>query len=151
MIWIPVFVASAAIIAWGWTLQARTNLAAPLIIFFIAGFSLSGSTSILNTLLVDLYPQSPATVTASLNICRGSATAGGTAVIQYVIDAMGLGWTFTLLGLLSLGFSPLLWVVMKWGPKWREQRYVRLEKEKEVKVQKKAQRLAEKSVDKNVG
>ena len=148
MIWVPVFVASAAIVAWGWTLQARTTLAAPLIVFFVAGFSLSGATGILNTLLVDLYPQSPATVTASFNVCRCLLSATGTAIIQHLIDAMGLGWTFTLLGLLSLGLSPLLLVVMKWGPKWREERYLRQEKEKEVKT-KRTKKSSEKPAAEN--
>lgn len=95
----------------------------------------------LNTLLVDLYPESPATVTASLNVCRCSMSAAGTAIIQFMIDAMGLGWSFTLLGLVLLALSPLLWVVIKSGPKWREQRYVRQDKQKAAKEEKKAGRL----------
>jgi len=131
VVWYPMFLGTGTLIAWGWALQARTSLAAPLIVLFFAGFFLSGSLAMLSTLLVDLYPQNPATATAALNLIRCSMSAAGTAVIQYIIDAMGIGWCYTFLGLVTMAFSPCLWVVMKWGPKWREERFLTELKKKE--------------------
>lgn len=51
---------------------------------------------------------------------------------------MGYGWTWTFLGLLSLASSPLLWVQLKYGPKWREQRAVRVERKKQAENKAKA-------------
>lgn len=129
--WYPMFLGSSCIVAWGWTLQARVSLAAPLVVLFCAGFFLSGCISLLSTLLVDLYPQHPATAMAASNLTRCSIGAVATAVVQYMIDAMGLGWCYTFFGLLAMTSSSCLWVVVKWGPGWREARFVREEKKAE--------------------
>lgn len=47
--------------------------------------------------------------------------------------AMGTGWAFTLIGALYLVLSPMLWVVMRWGPQWREQRRVKDEERRRHK------------------
>ena len=130
VVFYPVALAVAMIVAWGWTLHARTTLAAPLIVSFFGGLGFSAATSMVTTLLVDLYPKSPSTASAAGNLTRCTMSAAGTAVIQYMIDTMGVGWCYTFLGLVVLAFSPLLWVVMKWGPGWREERSLR-EEEKE--------------------
>jgi MFS family permease len=131
VIWLPASIGGACMIAWGWVLAAKTSLAAPLIILFVGGGTISGTMTMQQALLIDLYPQSPATVTAALNVCRCLLSAGGTSVIQYMIDAMGLGWCYTFVGLVIIAFTPLSAVVVKWGPKWREQRFLRVERRKQ--------------------
>jgi hypothetical protein len=53
------------IIAFGWFLNFRVHLAAPTTILFAMGLSLTGSFNTVSTLLVDLYPSTAATATAS--------------------------------------------------------------------------------------
>ena len=125
VIWYHLILGCCTVTAWGWSLQARTTLAAPLIVLFFSSFFLSGALAMLSTLLVDLYPQNPATATAALNLSRCLMSAAGTAVTQYIIDAMGIRWCYGFLGLLTIAFSPCLWVVMRWGSAWREERFVR--------------------------
>ncbi|KAK4097399.1 MFS general substrate transporter, partial [Parathielavia hyrcaniae] len=60
----------AAVICYGWVLQAETNLAGPLVLLFVVGLCVTGSFGILNTLLVDLYPEAPATAVAANNLVR---------------------------------------------------------------------------------
>ena len=134
VVWPTALVGEASVIAWGWVLAARTNLAAPLIVLFFGGATISGTMAMQQALLIDLYPQSPATVTAALNVCRCLLSAGGTSVIQYMIDAMGLGWCYTFVGLVLIAFTPLTAVVVKWGPKWREERFLRGERRKQEKL-----------------
>ena len=143
----PLALGISFFIAWGWVVQARTNLAGPLVVLFFHGVFSSAVFSMLTTLIVDLYPQSPSTATAALNLVRCLLSAVGTAVIQLIIDAMGLGWCFTFLALLVLAASPGLWVVRKWGPKWREQRFVRELKKKEGQHQELADQSGEPSQD----
>jgi len=131
VIWLPALIGGACMIAWGWVLAAKTSLAAPLVILFIGGGTISGAMAMQQALLIDLYPQSPATVTAALNVCRCLLSAGGTSVIQYMIDAMGLGWCYTFVGLVLIAFTPLSVVVVKWGPQWREERFLRVERQKQ--------------------
>ncbi|OJD35229.1 major facilitator superfamily transporter [Diplodia corticola] len=139
IIWAPLVIGSLSTLVWGWVLRAQTSLAAPLVILFIGGAMLSGTMSMLMTLLVDLYPQRASTAMAGLNLCRCSMSATGTASVEYIIRAWGLGWTYTFLGLLMLvgSIAPLAVVVWK-GPRWREDRFLRMErKEKKDKEERK--------------
>ena len=115
----------AAVICYGWVLQAETNPAGPLVLLFVIGLCVTGSFSILNTLLVDLYPEAPATAVAANNLVRCLFGAAGTAFIESMLSAMGRGWTYTFWALILVVFSPLLWVLTVKGPRWREQRRVR--------------------------
>lgn len=109
-------------IGYGWALDARASLAVPLVLHFIIGLTITGSFSILNTLLVDLYPEAPATAVAANNLYRCTFGAAATAFIESMLAACGRGWTFTFLALLCAAVLPLVWLVVQKGPKWREQR-----------------------------
>lgn len=128
LMWPWTGLAVAMIITWGWVVDSGANLAAPLVILFFSGLGLSGPVSILTTLLVDLYPMNPGRVSSSFNLTRASISGVGTAVVQYIIDAWGYGYTYLFLGLVVLAASPSVLIVRKWGPKWREERYQRFER-----------------------
>lgn len=124
-VYFSVTIGVAATIAYGWVLQAETNLAGPLVLVFLIGLCITGSFSILSTLIVDLYPEKPATAIAANNLARCLVGAGGTAVIETMLNAMGRGWCYTFLALVVALFSPILFISTKWGPGWREERRVR--------------------------
>ena len=133
VVWPLLALACPAILCYGWVLSRNANLAAPLILQFILGVTGPGVFSTLSVLLVDLYPQSPATATAANNLCRCLTGAAATAVIGQMIQAMGRGWCYTFVGLVSGAASPILLAVTKWGPKWREERRLRPEKAEKEK------------------
>ena len=114
-----------AVAGYGWTLQARASLAVPLVIQFIIGLCIPGSFCILNTLIVDLYPEAPGTATAANNVVRCLMGAAGTAVIESMITGMGQGWCFTFLALVLAALAPILWVVENRGQRWRKERAAR--------------------------
>ncbi|MCJ1335507.1 hypothetical protein MMC09_000778 [Bachmanniomyces sp. S44760] len=128
IIWPLLYVGIAAILAYGWTLDRAAPLAAPLILQFVVGVTLTASFNVLSTMLVDFYPQSPATATAANNLVRCWMGAAGTAVIIQMIEAMGRGWCFTFIAAVVFLASPCLWVLTRFGPGWREERRVRLER-----------------------
>ncbi|KAH8913032.1 MFS general substrate transporter [Coniochaeta sp. PMI_546] len=74
-----------ALICYGWVLNAETSLPGPLVLLFVIGLCVTGSFSILSTLVVDLYPEAPATAVAANNLFRCMFGAGGTAVIETVL------------------------------------------------------------------
>jgi MFS family permease len=115
----------AAVICYGWVLQAELNLAGPLVLLFVIGLCVTGSFSILNTLIVDLYPEAPATAVAANNLVRCLFGAAGTAFIESMLRALGRGWTYTFWALVLAVFSPILWLLTVRGPGWREERRVR--------------------------
>ncbi len=128
IMWPWALLAVAMIIAWGWVVDRSPSLAGPLVVLFFAGAGCSAPVSILSTLLVDLYPMNPGRVSSTFNLTRAALSAVGTAVVQYIIDAWGYGFTYLFLGLLVAAASPSMWIVLRWGPKWREERYLRFER-----------------------
>jgi MFS family permease len=116
-----------ATLGYGWAMDAEAHLAVPLVMMFFAGLALTAAFNTLSVLVVDLYPQNPATAAAANNLVRCLMGAGATAIVLYMINAMGRGWCFTFIALVLLVLSPLLWVLQKRGPQWREARRVRKE------------------------
>ena len=125
--------ACATLVAYGWTLSRNAPLAAPLVLQFILGFCLTATFNSLSVILVDLYPQSPATAAAGNNFMRCLMGAGATALIDIMIYRMGRGWCFTFIGLVCAGTSPLLLLELKFGRGWREERRVRIEQKERKK------------------
>lgn len=128
-----VYISTASMIAYGWLLHFRTNLAGPCIFLFILGYTLIAAFNSLNILIVDFYRKSPATATAATNLVRCLLGAGASAIVIPMIDAMGTGWAYTLSALVWVAFSPVLWLLVKHGPRWRKERN---EKEEKMKVDK---------------
>ena len=131
--WPLLYVGQAALLCYGWVLEKNARLAAPMILLFVMGFCLTGAFNVMGVLLIDLYPLSPATATAANNLMRCVMGAAGTAVIIQMISAMGRGWCFTFITAVIFVTSPLLFILMEMGPKWREDRRVRVEKHKTEK------------------
>ncbi|MCJ1294364.1 hypothetical protein MMC34_005922 [Xylographa carneopallida] len=128
-------VGGACIAGYGWVLQRGAPLPAPLALQFAMGVALTGAFNVLSLLLVDLFPEKPATATAANNLVRCLMGAVGTAVVVQMVEGLGPGWCFVVAAGWVVGGSPVLWVVGRWGPGWREERRVRgerkVEKERE--------------------
>ncbi|KAL8958541.1 MAG: hypothetical protein Q9193_004421 [Seirophora villosa] len=115
-IWYYVSVSTICTVGYGWTLETRT---------------------VCNTLVVDLHPDRPATASAAVSITRCSAAAVGVSILQFMLDGLGPGWTFTLFGALGASTLPMLWFEYQWGMKWRTERLgKRTERTKEEKEKK---------------
>lgn len=91
----------------------------PLILQFVIGLCPVSSYNLLCIRLVDLSPASPATVTSANNLMRCLFRAGGAAIIIQKIKAMGRGWCITFIAAVLVLTSPMLWVEVKWDPRWR--------------------------------
>lgn len=118
---------SMTVIAFGWFLDFGIHLAAPTTILFFMGLGLTGSFNTVSTLLVDLYPHTAATATAANNVVRCLLGAGATALVNPMLTAMGRGWCFTFIALVMMSTSSFLVVVIRFGPKWREERRLKQE------------------------
>ncbi|THX08669.1 MFS general substrate transporter [Aureobasidium pullulans] len=131
--WPLVVVGDAALLCYGWVMHVETNLAAPLVLLFFIGLCLTGAFNCNSVMLIDLYPLSPSTATAANNLVRCFMGAGGTAIIIIMIESMGRGWCFTFIAAVVMLFSPILWVLEKYGQGWRNARTQRLEEEQAKK------------------
>lgn len=128
-----IFIGTGACIGYGWALERQVSVAVPLVLSFFIGLCITWPFQIMNLLIVDSYPGAPATATAANNLVRCLTGAAATASIEPIIRGIGRGWAFTLLALLFTIPSPVLWVIMKNGPKWRKQRILEMMEETEKK------------------
>lgn len=121
-------VGSAAVIAYGWALHMQTTVAVPLVMLFIIGMTVPTSFNALTTLIVDIFPEAPATAAAANNLVRCLFGAIATSVIDFMLQGMGIGGCFTFLASLMIISIPWLWVIQSRGPRWRA------EKEKAIEL-----------------
>ena len=115
----------ASVIGYGWVLEAETHVAVPLTLTFAIGTFVTTAFNVLGTLIIDLYPEAPATATAANNLVRCLMGAAATAVIELMLKSMGRGWCFTFLACLIIVCMPLLRIVERCGPQWRAERLQR--------------------------
>ncbi|TVY56693.1 Itaconate transport protein [Lachnellula cervina] len=120
-------ISTATLIGYGWVVKTRAHFSILLVLQFIQGFWGTCFYTIFNTLLVDIFPESPATASASASIVRCAMAATGVAILQPLLSSLGRGWYFTILGLWSGGFGVAAVLLIRWkGMQWRIRR---LEKE----------------------
>ncbi|KAH7169908.1 multidrug resistance protein [Dactylonectria macrodidyma] len=126
VIWIPMAITCATVAGLGWVLHYKQHLAAPIVLLFVAGLVMQMDFSIYNTLLVDKNHRTPAAAQASSNVVRCTMAAVAMAFLQDLIDAVGVGWIFTLLaGLCAISLS-LFVLDYHRGTAWRQRSLTRL-------------------------
>ncbi|KAL4814953.1 major facilitator superfamily domain-containing protein [Aspergillus spinulosporus] len=111
--------ASLSLITYGWVIQTRQSLAAALTLQALIGLSGTPLLRIIYTLLIDLYPAQAVATQGAADLVRCWLGALFAAVIDYMLEGMGWGWSFTLLGLNMAVVLPLVGLVYVRGPRWR--------------------------------
>ena len=121
-IWLWSSLECASVLIFGWTLRYHVHISVPIICTFVLGWAATSIMGVVTTFMVDIFPKQAASATAALNMCRCLMAAGGTAAALPLVNAIGVGWTFTLvvgMMLLSLGFVVLQ---LKFGSRRRLKR-----------------------------
>lgn len=111
----------ASILMFGWSIQfpAHVHIAVPIVSTFITGWTAISTVSMVTTYLVDIFPESSAAASASLNLARCLCAAGGTSFIVPMIDAIGVGPAFSVCAgvqFLAAGLPLIQW---KFAGPWR--------------------------------
>jgi MFS family permease len=127
-----IYMACVAILIYSWVMEYRTNIAGPVITLFLTGHTVTGAFSSLNTLIVDINPESPATAVAAGNLVRCLMGAGAVAAAVPVVEKIKFGWTGTVVAIVWAVSSPALWAVMRWGHKWRKEKAAKLKAKEDV-------------------
>ncbi|KAI7854746.1 major facilitator superfamily domain-containing protein [Circinella umbellata] len=138
-VWIQMVICQIIIITYGWTLHVQAHLAVPLVLQFIGGASIASVMNVCQTLVIDLFPGKGATITATSNLVRSIFGAIATATIQPGIDRVGLGWLFSIIGLILTLTNSFIPILIKFGPSWWSKRVERREREAQRQQQKKKQ------------
>lgn len=117
------FVSIAVMVGYGWSITYHVHVAVPLILQVFQGFLATWFIQSFSALLVDAFPEMPSTAAAAGNIMRCALSAVAVAVLQPLVDILGKGWFFTMLGLISgVGGLAAQTALRRWGLKWRKAR-----------------------------
>ncbi|KAJ7354428.1 MFS general substrate transporter [Mycena albidolilacea] len=105
------FVASCA--AYGWCIERRVSIAGPLV-FLVVGLFTMAIMNAAQTLILDLVPSQ----SLPNNLVRCALSAAFVAVIQPILSALGAEWTYVLLAGMCVVVSPLIYIVIRIGPRY---------------------------------
>ncbi|KAI4217248.1 MAG: hypothetical protein LQ351_000557 [Letrouitia transgressa] len=121
--WLILGLSSCAWIGYGWALEKPAHVSVPLILQFVHGVFCTCILQTFNALLVDIFPKNPSAAATSGNITRCALSALYVALLQPLIDAIGRGWYFTLLGTISgLVGGLAVFLLQAHGRQWRSKR-----------------------------
>ena len=72
------------------------------------------------TMLTEFMPRKSSAGVAVNNFVRNIFSCIGGVVTQPLITAIGNGWLFTGVGVITAGSSVVVWAMRRYGPRWRE-------------------------------
>ncbi|ORX81673.1 MFS general substrate transporter [Basidiobolus meristosporus CBS 931.73] len=128
-LWINVIPIQVITLLYGWMLHIRAPLAVVLMLQFFMGAASTSMMNVFQTLVVDLFPSKSASITATNNFVRCLLGATATVTIEPGIRGVGVGWIFTIVGLICIVSNLLIIVLLKFGNQWRQERMARLAKQ----------------------
>ncbi|RHZ75967.1 hypothetical protein Glove_208g203 [Diversispora epigaea] len=118
--WLGVIGIPISFLAYGWFIQWRLHIILPLITMFFGGLSTYLVFNSTSTYLVDAFPGRSASAIAVSNFLRGISAAFSSLISIPLEDALGIGWTYTLLVVITLFSTSCLILVYFRGKVWRE-------------------------------
>ena len=125
--WYLLAILTGTLIGYGWALEQHSHVSIPLLLQFIQGFVGTSIYTVFNTLLVDVFPESPSTAAAAASISRCALAASGVAAVQPLVGVLGRGWYFTALAIVTGGVGlVVVGMIRQTGAKWRRERVARV-------------------------
>lgn len=121
------------LIGYGWCVRYQVHMAAAIIFLFFNGLSIGCIFSIVQVLLVDWLPGRGASVTGCNNLVRCLSGAVGTAIINFVLDALRPGWTFTLAALITTITAPVAWWIDRGAASWQQSRKEKQQQQQQIR------------------
>jgi len=119
-VWFGSILVPLAYFSFGWLLENGVYIVYPLIAMFLGGFGTLMAFNPTSTYLVESYPTRSASVVALNNFMRALVAGSMSALAAPLSDAVGIGWTFTLMASGNVLTMFFLILVYRNGKKWRE-------------------------------
>lgn len=117
--WLGALVYPAALIWYGWTIEKGTFWLVPAIANFFYGVGSMLIFAMATTMLTEFMPEKSSSGVAVNNFVRNIFSCIGAVLGVPLINAIGNGWLFTILGLWAISSSAVIWAMRKFGPQWR--------------------------------
>lgn len=120
-IWLAASMYPAAMIWFGWTAHNGVHWIVPCIANFFFGCGSMLVFGAVTTMLTEFMPHRSSSGVAVNNFVRNIFSCVGTIVAQPLINAMGIGWLCTMIGLFAWITGNLaIWMLKRNATKWRE-------------------------------
>ncbi|KAI0009461.1 MFS general substrate transporter [Xylariaceae sp. FL0662B] len=117
----PLILSTVVTAAWGWALELKAPVGVVCVLVFLLGLGLVGTVSTFNALIADVRPGKTSAAAAANNIIKFLLSAAMAAAIEPLIIAVKPGKAFSIIAVLYVIFSPLLFLLMKKGMQWRKE------------------------------
>lgn len=117
------------LILYGWAAQSGWHWMVACVANFFFGLGSMIIFSVATTMLTEFMPKKSTSGVAVNNLIRNILACVGGVVGQPLIEAIGNGWLFTILGVVCLVSVAVVWAMRKFGPRWREEMTRKLDKE----------------------
>lgn len=122
---VPIFAGlqCLSVMLFGWTVQysSHVHISIPIISSFITGWTAVSNQSIVTTYLVDVFYDSSAAASASLNMARCCLAAGGSSFVMPMVNGVGCGVAFTICVAAQICASAGLVIQLRYGGLWRNE------------------------------
>ncbi|KAI6354564.1 hypothetical protein MCOR25_008548 [Pyricularia grisea] len=127
--WLAAALYPSALIMFGWTIDKGLYWAVPSVASLLFGLSSMLIFSAATTMLTEFMPSRSSSGIAVNNFVRNIFSCIGTVIAQPLINAMGVGWLCTMVGLLALILSlGSVYTLKRFGSKWRKEMDLKLVK-----------------------
>ncbi|KAB2578827.1 Major facilitator superfamily [Lasiodiplodia theobromae] len=119
--WLGAALFPAALVWYGWTAQKGVFWLCPMIANFFFGIGSMLIFAMATTMLTEFMPKKASNGIALNNFVRNIFSCVGSVVAQPLISAIGNGWLFTGLAVISFVWgSTCIWAMMKFGERMRK-------------------------------
>ncbi|KAL7271505.1 hypothetical protein RUND412_005735 [Rhizina undulata] len=117
--WIAGILFPCALLWYGWVVQNGVMWVGAMFATFTFGFGSMLIFSMATTMLTEFVPGRSSSMVAVNNFMRNIFSCIGGVVAEPIINSIGNGWLFTIMGCLGLLSMSVLWVMHQYGPRWR--------------------------------
>ncbi|KAL2811146.1 major facilitator superfamily domain-containing protein [Aspergillus granulosus] len=117
--WLGAMLYPAGLIWYGWTVEKGVFWLAPMVANFFFGVGSMLIFSVATTMLTELLPKKSSEGVALNNFIRNIFSCVGSFVTVPIINGIGNGWLFTILGLVAFASSSVIVVIRVFGPRWK--------------------------------
>ncbi|RDW60401.1 MFS transporter [Aspergillus mulundensis] len=118
--WLGALLYPAGLIWYGWTVDKGVFWLAPMIANFFFGIGSMLIFSMVTTMLTEFMPKKSSEGVALNNFTRNIFSCVGSFVTAPIINGIGNGWLFTIIGLVAFASSGVIVVMKVFGPRWKE-------------------------------
>ncbi|OKL57308.1 hypothetical protein UA08_07498 [Talaromyces atroroseus] len=112
----------AALLWFGWTADQGVFWIAPLIANFFFGFGTMIIYGTANTMLTEFLPKRSSSGVAVSTFVRNIFSCVGAVVAQPILEGIGDGWLFTILGIIGwISAFSVVYAMNTFGPRWQNE------------------------------